>query len=70
MNRRQDLLGPPATANDISPVCRHNKISGCYNIYYITRSPGMTSPRVLLLRKTGFLGTGAIELIFSHAWRG
>lgn len=70
MNRSQDILSPPATTNDNSPVCRHNKLLRCYNIYYITHSPGMTSPRVLLVRKKGFLGTGAIELIFSHAWRG
>jgi hypothetical protein len=70
MNRSPDPLSLPAPANDISPVCRPNDILRCYNIYYITRSPGMTSPRVLLLRNTGCLGTGAIELIFSHAWRG
>jgi hypothetical protein len=49
---------------------RQKDTLGTYDIYYITNRRGVNSPRVLLLPKTGFLRSGAMEFIFSRAWRG
>jgi len=70
MNRSTVSLNLAFAANDISTACGKGDTLRCYDIYYINPWRMMNSPRVLLLRKTGFLRSGAMEFIFSHAWSG
>lgn len=70
MSKNIEPLGLTFRTHGISTACRQNDTLGTYDIYYINPWRGMNSPRVLLLRKSGFLRSGALEFIFSHAWRG
>lgn len=56
--------------NDIATACGQSNTLRCFDIYYITPWRGMNSPRVLLLRKSRSHGSGVMEFIFAHAWRG
>lgn len=70
MSKHTEPLDLTIGANDISTACRQSDTLDTYDIYYINPWRGMNSPRVLLLRKTGFLRSGALEFIFAHAWSG
>jgi hypothetical protein len=70
MNKNTEPLDLALSANGISAACRQNDTLSSYDIYYINPWRRMNSPRVFLLRKRGFLRSGALEFIFSHAWSG
>jgi len=74
MNKNSEPLDLTLRASGVSTVCRQNDrqndTMGTYDIYYINPWRGMNSSRVLLLRKMGFLRSGALEFIFAHAWSG
>jgi hypothetical protein len=70
MRKNTEPLDLTFGANGLSTVCQKRNTLRTYDIYYINPWRGMNSPRVLLLRKMGFIRTGVMEFIFSHAWHG
>jgi hypothetical protein len=70
MSKNTEPLDLKLSGRGISTVCRQKDTLGTYHVYYINPRRGMNTPRVLLLRKTGFLRPGAMEFIFSRAWSG
>jgi hypothetical protein len=70
MSKNTDPLGMKFSASGVSTGCRQKDTLGTYDIYYITNRRGVNSPRMSLPPKTGFLRSGALEFIFSRAWRG
>lgn len=70
MNKNTEYCDLTLSANGISTVCPQNDALSFYDIYYINPRLRMNSCRLLLIRKKGFLRTGAMEFIFSQTWSG